>query len=100
MRKASERKLNRVSEGEKTCGIKAALLASAGPIFKLWGNSVVEVENYNGVLEISQSKVRLYTGIGILYICGEELLVELADPETFVCRGRIFSAGYEKESSN
>lgn len=92
----SGRKLNETRENEKTGGIKATVLASSQPIIRLWGNNAAEVENYTGVLEIAHCRVRLYTRIGILCICGENLLVELADSETFVCRGKIFSAGYEE----
>lgn len=66
------------------------------PCIRIFGRNTAEIENHCGVLEFSDSKVRLHTALGILSIAGTELRICCADKQTVVCTGEIASVEYEK----
>lgn len=65
------------------------------PCVRVFGRSTAEIENHNGVLEFSDSTVRLRTALGILNISGNGLKIRCADRQTIVCTGEILSIAYE-----
>lgn len=65
------------------------------PCIRIFGRNTAEIENHRGVLEFSDSKVRLHTALGILSIAGTELRICCADKQTVVCTGEIASVEYE-----
>ena len=65
------------------------------PCICLKGDDTLTVENYTGVLEIGNRMIRLYTGLGILRICGDGLGIRDADMDMALISGRICSISYE-----
>ena len=55
------------------------------PCIRIFGRNTAEIENHRGVLEFSDSKVRLHTALGIC----------CADKQTVVCTGEIAAVEYE-----
>ena len=58
------------------------------PCIRIFGRNTAEIENHRGVLEFSDSKVRLR-------IAGTELRICCADKQTVVCTGEIAAVEYE-----
>lgn len=65
------------------------------PCLSLHGDSLLEIENYSGILELTACMIRIYTRLGILRICGKDLLVRDADGEKLLIDGRIGSISFE-----
>ncbi|GEM_PF-262835 len=69
--------------------------AASVPCLRLAGDEVLEIENYRGVLELTDSVIRLYTGLGILRITGKCLMIRNADGDKLLAEGRICSILFE-----
>lgn len=69
--------------------------SSSVPCLRLRGDALLEIENYSGVLELTDCLIRLYTGLGILRIEGKCMLIRRADGEKLLVEGRIGSILFE-----
>lgn len=59
------------------------------PNITLVGNTEISVENFAGLLEYTQSKIRLNTKVGPLTIEGEHLEAKSMTAEVITIRGQI-----------
>ncbi len=59
------------------------------PNINLVGNTEISIENFAGLLEYTQSKIRLNTKVGSLTIEGEYLEARSMTAEVITIRGRI-----------
>lgn len=66
------------------------------PIFHLWSNSTVHVENHQGIIEYSDILVRINTKCGIMYIHGKDMLIKEIDNSSILIFGKIDSIGYKE----
>ena len=65
------------------------------PCIRIFGRNTAEIENHCGVLEFSDSKVRLHTALGILSIAGTELRICcIPFPGRDTITGSVFSIIY------
>lgn len=65
------------------------------PCLRLSGNERLEVENHRGVLELTRTRIRLYTSLGILRVSGNCLEMRECGRETALIDGRICAVEYE-----
>ncbi len=61
------------------------------PIITLIGKEELNIENYKGVIEYSDSKIRFNTSAGIIKIEGKGLLLKQITTENVVVTGAILS---------
>ena len=59
------------------------------PLISLIGQDEVTIENYKGILEYGEEKVRLGTAAGTLQIQGRKLCLKQLSAECMVVTGRI-----------
>ncbi len=59
------------------------------PLLSLIGNDELNIENYKGVIEYSEEKIRLNTSIGVLRIEGKRLFLKQITAETVTITGHI-----------
>lgn len=67
-----------------------ALLSSARVTIN--GRTSVIIEGQKGVIELSQSKIRLSTGNGVLTVCGCMLMLRELSPEKAIVTGEPIDA--------
>lgn len=88
---------NSVLCGEALRGISLPETASIKyPCVQLLANRHAEVENYQSVLEIGDTAVRLITQVGILRIEGSDLMIRNAEALCVLIDGNIRSIVYEE----
>ncbi|MBP3284999.1 MAG: YabP/YqfC family sporulation protein [Clostridia bacterium] len=63
----------------------------------LMGNSEFMIENYDGVLEYEESRIKLSTKTGIISVAGNKLTIDELDDENLMVRGKIYSITIESE---
>ena len=63
----------------------------------LMGNSEFMIENYDGILEYEECKIRLSTKVGIISVLGNRLAIDELDNENLMVRGKIESISIESE---
>lgn len=59
------------------------------PIVSLMGREELCIENYKGIVEYGQEKIRVNTGVGILKIEGKNLFLKQITSETITITGII-----------
>ena len=67
-----------------------ALLSSARVTMN--GRTSVTIEGQNGVIELSQSQIRLSTGNGVLRVNGTMLMLRELSPEKAIVTGEMIDA--------
>lgn len=60
----------------------------------LFGRSAALVEGQHGVVELSDARIRLKTGGGVLAVLGERLLLEELSLDAAMIRGEIATVTY------
>jgi sporulation protein YqfC len=66
------------------------------PKLTMVGNSDIIIENYRGVMEYDGTRIRISTGIGVIRLTGERLVIkEITSEEILVC-GEIASLEFLK----
>lgn len=66
------------------------------PLISLVGNDELHLENYKGVIEYTEEKIRLNTSTGILKIEGRKLLLKQITAENVTITGIIDKLEYIK----
>ena len=61
------------------------------PRLTMVGNNDIVIENYKGIIEYEDSKVRINTGIGVVRITGDRLLIREITSEDVIISGVILS---------
>jgi sporulation protein YqfC len=61
------------------------------PKFTMVGKSDLIIENYKGVIEIENSRIRINTGVGVVRIMGSRLLLKEITSEDVLISGNINS---------
>lgn len=64
------------------------------PLVTLTGKEEAMIENYKGIIEYSEEKVRLNTSVGILRIEGKNLLLKQVTSENILVLGIILKIEY------
>ena len=59
------------------------------PLISLYGNEELKLENYKGVVEYTDERVRIATSIGVLRIEGRALLLKQVTSEKISVNGVI-----------
>lgn len=59
------------------------------PLLSLIGKEELTIENYKGIIEYSEDKIRLQTGAGILRIEGKNLFLQHMTSENMIVTGTI-----------
>lgn len=87
---------NRARRMLLSCGLPEDAVTGSARV-TLSGRGAVMVEGQRGVVEMSDTRIRLNTASGILCICGEKLkLQELSLDAAMVLGADILSVGYGK----
>lgn len=66
------------------------------PKLTMIGNTDLVVENYKGVIEYDDGRVRLNTGAGIIKIAGDRLIIKEITSEDILVSGEISSIEFTK----
>ena len=61
------------------------------PRLTMVGNNDLVIENYKGIIEYEDSRVRINTGIGVVRITGDRLLIREITSEDVIISGVILS---------
>lgn len=59
------------------------------PLISMTGNEELGIENYKGVIEYTEERIRLNTSCGVLKIEGKKLLLKQITTESMVVTGYI-----------
>jgi sporulation protein YqfC len=57
------------------------------PLISIYGHEEINIENYKGMVEYSEEKIRLSTTIGIICIKGRKLVVKQITSESVSVKG-------------
>ncbi len=76
---------NKISEG---LDVPIEVLENM-PLIKMSGNREISIENFIGLLEYTNQKIRLNTKCGILNIDGADLLAKSMTSEQMIIKGNI-----------
>ena len=61
------------------------------PRLTMVGNNDLVIENYKGIIEYEDGRVRINTGIGVVKITGDRLLIKEITSEDIIISGVILS---------
>lgn len=64
------------------------------PLIKMSGNKEISIENFVGLLEYTDQKIRLNTRCGILNIDGLNLLAKSMTSEQIIIKGNIHQVSF------
>ena len=64
------------------------------PLISIIGNEELFIENYKGVIEYTEEKIRLNTACGILKVDGRKLFLKQITAENITITGNILSMEY------
>lgn len=64
------------------------------PLISITGNQEMEIENYKGVVEYTEERIRLNTSCGILKIEGKSLFLKQITTENMLITGKITKLEY------
>ncbi len=59
------------------------------PKLTLVGNGDMMLENYKGIIEYEESRIRVNTGIGVIRVTGSRLLIKEITSEDIIISGEI-----------
>jgi sporulation protein YqfC len=59
------------------------------PKLTMIGNSGLIIENYKGVIQYDDNKVRINTGVGVIKVSGENLIIKEITSENIMMEGVI-----------
>ena len=65
------------------------------PVITVTGAEYVLIENHCGLLHMSDTCVKPFSGIGVIVIRGERLRASEVDEDSMLLHGTFISAGYE-----
>ena len=61
----------------------------------IYNDNQLIIENYKGILEYTDEKIRIKTPLKILCICGEKLFINAITDTDILIEGKLFSMGWE-----
>lgn len=64
------------------------------PLISLMGKEELLIENYKGIIEYGEEKIRINTGVGVLKIEGKRLLLKHITAENIIINGDIVKFEY------
>ncbi|MDR1533288.1 MAG: sporulation protein YqfC [Clostridiales bacterium] len=64
------------------------------PLITITGNEEISVENYKGVIEYSEERIRINTSCGVLRIEGRKLLLKQITAEMMTISGAVTRLEY------
>ncbi len=64
------------------------------PLVTILGNNEVSIENYKGIIEYGDEKIRINSSIGQIKIEGEKLSLKQIATEKIIIVGCIYNIGY------
>lgn len=64
------------------------------PVITMIGSKEIRVENFNGLVEYTEQRIRLNTTCGLLIIDGIHLIAKSMTAEVIVIRGNILSVSF------
>lgn len=64
------------------------------PLITIIGNEQLSIENYKGVIEYTEEKIRLNTSCGILKVEGKKLFLKEITAESIEVTGKIIKFEY------
>jgi len=65
------------------------------PRIEFFGASRCDIDNFKGLLDFSESEVRVNTSGGIVHLAGRNLEIAVVTDESVVITGKIASLGFE-----
>ncbi len=77
-------------------GLPRDIITNA-PRVVLEGETYLSVENHRGIVSFTPDKLRLLTGIGVLSVGGQELLIEYLGPEDIIIVGKLSYVSFEDD---
>lgn len=66
------------------------------PKLTIIGNGDMMIENYKGVMEYGSARIRINTGLGVIKITGEGLLIKEITSEDIIVSGEIHALEFVK----
>jgi len=64
------------------------------PLLTIWGNTEISIENYGGIIEYTDTLIRIRTKTGKIVINGKSLHVDYYTNDEMKIRGKIISIEY------
>lgn len=64
------------------------------PMVIITGREEVNIENYKGIVEYTETRIRIHTGCGLLAIEGKKLRLKQITAENVIAAGEIESLNY------
>jgi sporulation protein YqfC len=64
------------------------------PLISIYGNEELNIENYKGMVEYSEEKIRLSTTAGVISIKGRKLIIKQITSENVTVRGALTSVEF------
>lgn len=88
-------KKNRFFEkAEKALDISCGLLRNL-PNITFYGTNLVEIDNFKGLLDFSETSLRINTSDSIIRLDGEELKIETITDDSLSVRGSLKALSFE-----
>lgn len=86
--KTEHRRLNIKNKVIKALELPREILLDL-PVISLIGNEEMEIENYKGIIEYTEEKIRIGTNSGTLKLEGKRLLLKHITSENILVAGKI-----------
>ena len=67
------------------------------PVLKVWGNSEIYIENFNGIIEYIDTNIRIRTKIGRINIIGNSMEISYYTNDDMKITGFIHAIEYQVE---
>jgi len=64
------------------------------PLLTIWGNTEISIENYGGIIEYTDTLIRIRTKTGKIVINGKSLHVDYYTNDEMKIHGKIISIEY------
>jgi len=64
------------------------------PLLTIWGNTEISIENYGGIIEYTDTLIRIRTKTGKIIINGKSLHVDYYTNDEMKIHGKIISIEY------
>lgn len=94
MKKVKEAKKRFLAKAEDMLDISDGILNDL-PNIILYGTSRADIDNFKGLLDFSQSSVRINTSDGILRLDGTNLIIAIMTDESVCIKGNIKNISFE-----
>ena len=85
---------NRLERFAETLEMPKDVISNCSKITTYNDNQVI-VENYKGILEYTDEKIRIKTPGKILCLCGEKLFINAITENDILIEGKFYNVGWE-----